>query len=230
MKPAVAVGIAAAALLLLRSEVNADSSGSVTAVVPIADQISVHATNIATAEGATISGPIATFTDSNTSRAATAFAATVAWGDGVTTGGSVSGASGHFSVAASHAYAEEGAYAITVAVHQTPNGSSAHANGHATIADAALFAAGWHVTSGKKVNAFVAAFIDLDPHGQVTDYTVRIDWGDGSHSAGTVTSIFGVFGVTGSHAYAHTGQFTVRSAISDVGGAHTSTTTTITVH
>jgi hypothetical protein len=229
MRRSLLAGLATAAVLLLRCPVQADSPASVSAVVPIADQLSVRATNIATSEGASISGPIATFTDSDAARPSSAFSATVIWGDGTSSAGTVAGASGSFSVTASHVYAEEGSYPIRVSVQQAPNGSRAGARGTATISDAALSAVGTHVSSGVDLHAVVATFTDADPGHLVTDYTALIKWGDGSHSAGKVSAQGGGFAVTGAHQYGHPGSYTITIAIADTGGARASATTSASI-
>jgi len=230
MKRLVAAGTAAAAVLvLLQSGAHADSSASVGAVLPIADQLHVSATNISTFEGASISGPIATFTDSNHARLAGAFSATVAWGDGSSTTGTVSGGSGQFSVNASHAYGEEGSYTIQVTVQQAPDGATAGAAGKASITDATLAAAGVHLTTSKMLRAVVATFTDADPGGAAADYAARVQWGDGTSSAGAIAASGSGFAVTGSHTYGHSGTFTVTIAIRDAGGAQTAATSTVVV-
>ena len=44
-----------------------------------------------------------------------------------------------------------------------------------------------NATAGTPFTAKVASFTDADPNGQVSDYSVVIDWGDGTSSAGGVT-------------------------------------------
>jgi PKD repeat protein len=228
MKGAIGIGLAVAAVLLLQPVVRADTSGSVSAVLPIADQLKVTATNISTFEGGSISGPLATFTDSNQARPAGAFTATVSWGDQTSTTGTVSGGSGQFSVSASHVYAEEGAYTIHVTVLQAPDSATAGATGAATIADAALAATGVQLSTTKTLRAVVASFSDADPGGASTDYVARIAWGDGTSSTGSIAPQGSGFAVAASHSYARSGTFTVTIVIRDAGGAHASTTSTIT--
>ena len=219
-----------ATMLVVPCAVSAASSVSVQGVVPIADQLRVRATNIATAEGASISGPIATFTDSDTARAAGAFTATVTWGDGHSTGGTVSGGTGSFSITASHTYAEEGSYTISVLVQQAPSGSQASGGGTATIADAALTATGMRLSTSKTVHTVVATFSDADPGGTAADYTASIRWGDGTTTTGSIAPSGTGFSVTGSHVYHKSGTFTISVAIRDAGGAHAAATTTCVVH
>jgi streptogramin lyase len=101
-----------------------------------------------------------------------------------------------------------------------------------------------NATAGVPFTAKVASFTDADPNGQVSDYSVVIDWGDGTMSAGGVTpnaadidsgvppeaaanitpNINGGFDVTGTHTYTTTGTFTITTSIRDIGGASISGT------
>jgi len=66
----------------------------------------------------------------------------------------------------------------------------------------------------------------------VYGYTASIDWGDGSTSAGTVTRTsaagadVGTFSVSGSHAYAEEGSYTVTTTVTDAATGFTIATTT----
>lgn len=91
----------------------------------VADQISVDATNISSNAPATISGPVANFTDSNRSRPLSVFSATVSWGDGSDSAGLVTGGSGIFTVSANHSYNQPGTYQLIVTVHESGDGQSA---------------------------------------------------------------------------------------------------------
>lgn len=63
----------------------------------------------------TVSGALATITDSDTSTSAADHTATVDWGDGTSDqNATISGANGSFSIADSHTYATPGSYTITV--------------------------------------------------------------------------------------------------------------------
>ena len=81
-------------------------------------------------------------------------------------------------------------------------------------------------TAGVAIKATVATFTHAKPAGAASDYTARINWGDGSSStAGTVSAAAGGgFEVKGSHTYAAAGQYTTSVAISDVGGAKATAT------
>jgi PKD repeat protein len=184
---------------------------------------------VSATEGQPFSGTVATFTDPDTASTASEYSATVDWGDGTTSTGTISGTSGNFTVSADHTYAEEGAYTVKVTitdVDNTPN--TATTSNTATVADAALTAAGTAVTAveGASASHTVATFTDANPGGTVSDFTATINWGDGSTSSGTVSGSGGNFTVTGTHAYAEEGTYTVTVSIKDVGGSTASATDT----
>ena len=71
-------------------------------------------------------------------------------------------------------------------------------------------------THGTLFSGAVATFIDGTPTAKASDFTVSINWGDGSHSAGTVTGpSSGQFTVSGSHTYATAGTFHLTVTITD---------------
>jgi hypothetical protein len=146
------------------------------------------------------------------------YTVTTAWGDGASSVPSLYNYTpGYFALYAPHAYAEEGSYTTTMnaADHW---GAAASGSGSASVADAALTAAGrtFYGAAGHSLTAAVATFTDADPGGTAADYTAVIHWGDGATSTGTIS---GHFTVTGSHTYASTGTRTVTVTITDHGGA-----------
>src|SRR5262249_40582983 len=65
-------------------------------------------------------------------------------------------------------------------------------------------------------NVVVATFSDTyTGHTDGSDFTVNIDWGDGTTTAGTLTGSGGSFTVTGSHTYATAGNFTITTFMGD---------------
>jgi hypothetical protein len=175
--------------------------------------------SISATEGAGFSGVVATFTDANPNAAAGDFTATITWGDGTTSAGTVSLASGIFSVSAAHTYADEGSHAVTVAINDV-GGSTATAHSSATVADAALTAAGVAIsaTAGTSFSGVVATFTDANPNAAASEFSATISWGDGQTSAGTVAAGTVGFSVTGTHTYAAAGSFAVTVTVADVGG------------
>jgi hypothetical protein len=88
-----------------------------------------------------------------------------------------------------------------------------------TNADAPLTAQGksFTVRVGEVLNSIaIATFTDPDPTAKTSDYTVSIDWGDGTTTPGNVTpSATSEFNVIGTHTYATTGTFSAKVTITD---------------
>src|SRR5262249_49290147 len=136
---------------------------------------------------------------------------------------------GGFRVGGSHAYADEGSFAIKVTVNDV-GGSSATADSSAAVVDAPLTATGAALTAteGSAFTGVVATFSDANPGGAAGDFTAPLDWGDGPTTAGTV-SAGGGFRVAGTHTYAGAGSFHVSVVITDAGGSAASAASTTTV-
>ncbi|HVX12138.1 MAG TPA: NF038129 family PEP-CTERM protein [Pirellulales bacterium] len=91
---------------------------------PAAGVLSVSAIPIHTTEGASFSGVVASFTDSDGDPAGN-FTALIDWGDGGTSTGTVAAdASGRFNVTGTHTFAEAGFYPIEVAVSDIDGGTA----------------------------------------------------------------------------------------------------------
>jgi PKD repeat protein len=153
------------------------------------------------------------------------------WGDGSTSDGALSADKVPFDVSGSHTYANPGTYTTKVTVKSQQPDSTV--TGTANVADAPLTATGLNLTVevGEPFSGPVATFTDADPGGTAADYTVTIDWGDGSASAnGTVAANGGGgFDANGSHTYATAGQKTATVTVTDAGGASATATSTVTV-
>lgn len=178
------------------------------------------------ASGVTVGG----FTDPDLTAGAGDFRVSINWGDGTppdTATGQVTGSNGYFSVAGTHTYKEAGTYPVRVAVtdaHQA--GTSGGDNGGATatltatavVADVPL-TAGQPVTvtgtAGSALGGVVATFTDANAGAPASDFTARIDWGDGTTSAGSVVASGGGFQVVGGHVYASPSQYPVRVSVTD---------------
>ncbi len=178
--------------------------------------------------GATFSGAIATFTDTNPFVKAAEFTATVNWGDGTTTPATVSLAADglSFPVSGSHVYAHVGSFPVTVAIQHGAAtadviGASASMMTTATVSDAALTGAGNIVTAvaGVPFSGTVATFADPNPFAKAADFTAAIAWGAEATTAGTVTAAPGGFAVSGSHTFAGSGQIPIRVVVHDSGGS-----------
>jgi hypothetical protein len=199
--------------------------------VQVSDATLTDASTAATA-GAVEGAPtgdllVAAFTDADPGGSASDYKATVSWGDGQTSPGTVqAGPGGIRGVYAGHAYAEEGSYAVTVAVQDAGGAALAGIGGASVqVADAALSDTSAAATASAVEGAatgdlVLASFTDADPGTAAADYTAIVHWGDGQSSAGTVQpGPGGTWQVRGSHAYAEEGSYAVTADIADAGGA-----------
>jgi hypothetical protein len=76
---------------------------------------------------------------------------------------------------------------------------------------------------------YKTGFIDSDPSASVSSYTATIDWGDGSASPATISSVFcplpgKCFAITGNHEYASGGVFPVRVDVTKLSTGSKATT------
>ena len=149
---------------------------------------------------------VATFTTTDSGTTERNFTAIVGWGDGSTTQGTVvKDSSGHFAVEASHTYATNGSYALSVIV--TEQGTSPATGSSTALVSIAPVPTPWplHViaSSGTVFSGTVATF--SAPGHLATDFTATVDWGDGTApSAATVVAsggVNGAFRVIASHTY-----------------------------
>lgn len=181
--------------------------------------VAARGTTVSPTEGATFSGALASFTDSDGNTQSSAYAVTIIWGDGSSSAGTVTASGSTFTVSGSHSYAEEGTSPIRVHVADT-DGNTADANSSAIITDAALTATGTTAKlTGKRFSGTVTSFTDADPNGTVADYTATITWGDGSNSTGTIMASGGSFIVSGDHAYPKHTSYAASVTITDNGGS-----------
>lgn len=173
------------------------------------------------------------------------FSATVDWGDGTPIHSALlRQTSDGYSVSGTHTYVEEGAYTIVVVVTASI-GSSFSVVASATVSDAPLTATGVSVSlsagassesrpvvAGRPTgNVKVANLADFNPGGTASDFTARIDWGDGTTpTPGTVTAgVGGGFSVAGGHTYTARGDYGITVVITDDGGSQAAAVSTVSV-
>ncbi len=207
----------------------ASTSGNAT--IPVADAAlgNLGVYKPTAVEGVAFSNvTVATFTDANHSAPATDFTATVTWGDGTSSAATVfaTTTAGHFAVRAGHTYGEEGSATLSVQILDK-GGISTSGSVTLTVADAALGSLSIHnpkATEGKGTGTFtVAIFQDANISAPATDFTVTIQWGDGSTTTlgdgGIVALGKGAFALRSSHTYAEEGTKTLSVQVLDKGGA-----------
>jgi adhesin/invasin len=170
------------------------------------------------AERALVSGPIVTFTDIDAGDLASAFKATIDWGDGTTSAGVVTGSNGTFTLSGTHAYADEGSFPLSTTITRTADNATITLSGTVTATEADVLTAQPVTINANANQAFsgkVATFTDADPSALAGDFTATIDWGNGVTTAGTVTGGNGTFTVLGSHTFVAAGQFPVAVTVAD---------------
>jgi hypothetical protein len=190
--------------------------------------LSGSASAVNASEGTVFSGTVASFSDANSGASAGEFRASITWGDGSTSTGTVTG-TGPFLVSGSNSYGEGGSYPISVTITDA-GGSAVTINGTALITDFPLTLTGVSTNAPRNFSGTVAKLGDTDPSAVASDYTVTINWGDGTTSAGSVNGKKNPFTIAGTHTYESSGTYTVTVSVRDAGGGTATTTSTLTVH
>ena len=93
----------------------------------------------------------------------------------------------------------------------------------ATVADAKLIATPTTITPVRNLpfTLPVGSFVDQNPFSKARDFTVTIDWGDGTPTTtGKVISLgHGMFQVIGTHTYTTKGKHQINASVADDGGS-----------
>jgi hypothetical protein len=171
-------------------------------------------------EGGTLTGAVATFTDTNTSNIPGDFTASIDWGDGTTTTGTVTGASGLFTVSGSHKYTEEGVQNLKITLtDDAPGTATFTVSNVALVTEVPVAPVGGLTLTAVEGTAStsqpVATFTDPAGAEALANYSADIDWGDGTSATGTITfdATSGTFSVSGSHNYADEDIFSLTVTI-----------------
>jgi hypothetical protein len=190
-------------------------------------------------EGAAFSGTVATFTDVNAFDAPAGYTASINWNDGTTTSGTITGGNGAFTVSGSHAYSEDGTFDVTVTVQDvvpttlTFDGPlpSTTLDSTANVAEASL-TLGRSTLAANEVTSLVAATVatisDSNPLEQTGNYSVSVDWGDGSpvdaiNGLGSTSpnlsvvagAAAGSFNIRGTHTFRDDGTYSITVSVID---------------
>jgi uncharacterized protein (TIGR03118 family) len=217
-----------------------DAGGSSTVVLSQADVadpvVFDPAVNFSAVEGAPFSGVVSTLSTTSPQVTAGDFTATIAWGDGQSSAGTVvPDGPQQFAVMATHTFEKVGSLPVTITVHDK-EGDTITDNSTATVADAPLSVQAVPVSVAPRTTfqGAVARFSDADPGAVAGNFTVRITWGDGTTTGGTVlpdgtSSAGAAFLVNAMHKYARKGQFPVAITILDNGGSQASASATAAV-
>jgi hypothetical protein len=143
---------------------------------------------------------------------------TIGWGDGTTsTGALASGSVG--PILGAHIYAQAGIYNGTVTWRDAKGNKSVTFS--MKVTDAPLSAAGFVIAArvGAPFSGQVGTFTDPNLLSTAADFSVTVNWGDGTTSPGTVGSALSNFVVSATHTYASPAVYQTTIAIRDVGGA-----------
>ncbi len=170
------------------------------------------------------------------------YSATVTWGDGQSSPGLVQNdpnVAGGFLVIASHRYVTFGSYPLTVTVNDVGvpadvTGSTITINQTITVKDASLTSQGtsFGLVEGTAFNGTAATFQSGDPSAPISDFSVSIDWGDGTPpdtSATIVSTGQGGYRIQANHVFVNTGSYTGTVSINDAGGSSTQATVSATI-
>jgi hypothetical protein len=163
---------------------------------------------------------VASFSDANLTDTASAFMATIDWGDGTTTTGTVVGSNGSFSVEGGHTYADEAFENASVTIVRTADSSQLVLSATVPVDDTDTLNGQSAPTivgnpNQALTNVTVATFTDSNTANVASDFTTSIDWGDGTTTTGTLSGSGGTFTVTGSHTYTTAGDFTITTFMND---------------
>src|SRR5262249_687596 len=145
---------------------------------------------------------VASFTDGTLTDTSASFVATIDWGDGTTTTGTVVGSNGSFTVDGGHTHADGDFSCPGGTVTRTAHNAELQLVGRVNVRDGDNLAG--HSASSivanpnqALTNVVVATFTDTyTGHTDGSDFTVNIDWGDGTTTAGTLAGSGGSFTVT----------------------------------
>ena len=177
------------------------------------------------------SGVVGAFVDLNPNGSAGDFSASIAWGDGTTSPGRIVRLDdGTFQILGDHGF-PAGTCEVVVTVTSLATGNQAVAAATARIRPAPLTGLAVPIRGLELEDSlrYLGAVYTEDPFAEPGDFTVVIDWGDGTTSAGeVVVHPFGRgsgFLVRGRHSYDRSGGYPISARVTGPGGVQTSLAT-----
>jgi uncharacterized protein (TIGR03118 family) len=180
--------------------------------------LGITAVPVSATEGHTFSGTVAFASDPGSPDAASAFSATINWGDNTTTAGTVTGSAGSYTISGSHSYADEGTFTATVTFQETNSPTfTVNTTDTVTVLEGDVLSGMTgigQVTEGQTSTIFFT-FNDSNTTNTASDFTATINFGDGTVIAGTVAGVGGTLVASGSHTYADEGIFTATATLTD---------------
>jgi hypothetical protein len=207
-------------VVTLTDDAPGTATAQVTSTARVSNVMTITAVSFSVPEATLFNLPVATFTDSDTTKTPGSFTATINWGDGSTSAGTINGGSGSFTLTGQHTYADEGMFTLTVTASEILPGTAtaSTALGRATVTEADVLS-GTPMTFTPVVTVPftgpVATFSDTNATNVPGGFTATINWGDATTSAGTVTGGGGSFQVRGTHTYVGSGTFSVVVTLTD---------------
>ena len=182
--------------------------------------------NFTAVQGLPFAGAVATFTSTNPANVAADFTVTINWGDGTTTPATITGSAGSFTVTGMHTYAAVGPFTATVTINDASPVATATVTDSVTVVPLLVGApVNFTEAPGVPFTGAVATFTSANSANVAADFTVTINWGDGTTTPATITGSAGSFTVTGTHTFATAGPFTATVIISDASPVATVTET-----
>ncbi|HEY7087578.1 MAG TPA: hypothetical protein VH518_05770 [Tepidisphaeraceae bacterium] len=159
--------------------------------------------------GTAIHGMLSSFTGTLD---ASDYTASIDWGDGTTSDARiVQQSDGTFAVVGDHDYGKKGQFDVSVEIDSSDGWTEYDYHSVYTQADP-MFVVGdmsvWTLTSKTSDQFYIGSFIDQNGTSDTSVYSVAIDWGDGTNSAGQVQQSWdGTYDVVGDHAYGTSGTY-----------------------
>lgn len=189
--------------------------------------------------GQVFSGLVGTFVDANPFGDRTQFAASINWGDGKVTPGVINpvpGVTGEYTVTGTTTYTTVNLFNVRITVGSA-GGSSTVITSTADVQDAAITASAKTVVGieGTSFSATVASFTDAYAGFPISNFSVSVDWGDGTPpttlaTGATIVNRGSRYDVVAPHTYARFGSYAINVSIFSKGGSTGTTTSTGTIN